>query len=368
MWNDYFEELLTESGFLENNNIREAYGLFYAALMEASNNYFKPRDPANTGEPPCHGGIETVVKHYISAARNKRREWLNSQSLNAPGTPPTIRTTELKAELNRLEAKKKKLCYKLEKESWEKRIDILENSGDKKKFWSYVKSATHGKTTIPNHDIKDENGTLTSDPKKKAEIFGRHFFSWHNRTPHRLNNREARIEEEIENAIRNNEPNNLNMTCTMAEWNQALRNLPDKAMGADRIHNKMSKNLSTNNRSLLLELLNRMYTSGFVPEEWKNAVVVPIPKPGKPLDDPDGHRPISLTSCLAKAEERMINTRLKCHLEKNNYLPKHQAGFRAGYSTTDHIIRLESAAKRALNESRMTAAVFLDLTKAYDMA
>lgn len=70
MWNDYFEELLTESGFLENNNIREAYGLFYAALMEASNNYFKPRDLANTGEPPRHGGIETVVKHYRQQETN----------------------------------------------------------------------------------------------------------------------------------------------------------------------------------------------------------------------------------------------------------------------------------------------------------
>lgn len=93
-------------------------------------------------------------------------------------------------------------------------------------------------------------------------------------------------------------------------------------------------------------MLNRMFQAGYVPDGWKNAIVVPIPKPGKPLDEADGHRPISLTSCL----------------------PKHQAGFRAGYSTADHIIRLETAAKIALNTGKMTAAVFLDLTKAYDVA
>ena len=130
----------------------------------------------------------------------------------------------------------------------------------------------------------------------------------------------------------------------------------------------MLKNLSAKNRRHLLELLNRMFQAGYVPDGWKNAIVVPIPKPGKPLDEADGHRPISLTSCLAKAQERMINSRLKWYLERNKYLPKHQAGFRAGYSTADHIIRLETAAKIALNTGKMTAAVFLDLTKAYDVA
>ena len=335
--------------------------------MEATTHYFRPRDPATKGEPPPPWWKKECGK-ALSAARNKRREWLESKRLQAPQQPPSILTTELKTELNRLEAKKKKLCYKLEKEAWETHINTLEKTGDKKKFWSYVKSVAHGKSTTPAHDIKDENGILTSDPKKKADIFGRHYFSWHSRPNHQINNREARMEEKIEDAIRNETPNDLNLPFTELEWNQALSNLPDKAMGADRIHNKMLKNLSQNNRRLLLELLNKMYQNGFVPEDWKNAVVVPIPKPGKPLDDPDGHRPISLTSCLAKAEERMINTRLYWHLERNNYLPKHQAGFRAGYSTKDHIIRLESAAKTALNDGKMTAAVFLDLTKAYDVA
>jgi len=62
----------------------------------------------------------------------------------------------------------------------------------------------------------------------------------------------------------------------------------------------------------------------------------------------------------------MINRRLTWILEKRGILPKHQAGFRKGYSTIDHIIRLETAAKSALNSGNICSAVFLDLTKAYD--
>lgn len=142
------------------SNLHAAYGLFYSALVKASNQYFRPRDPTSTDEPPPPWW-NTDCSKALTAARNKRREWLGSMRLQAPNTPPTIRTTELKTELNRLEAKKKKLCYKLGKESWESHIKSLEDSRDKKKFWAYVKSVANGKSITPNHDIRDENGTTT---------------------------------------------------------------------------------------------------------------------------------------------------------------------------------------------------------------
>lgn len=75
-------------------------------------------------------------------------------------------------------------------------------------------------------------------------------------------------------------------------------------MGLDKIHNSMLKNLNTVNRNLLLTTLNTFYRNGFVPEEWNCAIVVPILKP-----NPAGsYRPVSLTSCLGKVMERMINS------------------------------------------------------------
>ena len=48
--------------------------------------------------------------------------------------------------------------------------------------------------------------------------------------------------------------------------------------------------------------------------------MIHIPKPGENLKSPSNHRPISLTSCVCKTMERMINTRLVWFLEKNNIL------------------------------------------------
>ena len=62
----------------------------------------------------------------------------------------------------------------------------------------------------------------------------------------------------------------------------------------------------------------------------------------------------------------MLNARLKWYLDKEKLLPKHQAGFRSGFTTADHIIYQEAYVKMGFNKNKITTAVFLDLTKAYD--
>ncbi len=128
----------------------------------------------------------------------------------------------------------------------------------------------------------------------------------------------------------------------------------------------MIKRLDATNLEALLHLFNTMYAAGFVPEEWKEALVAPLLKPSKPKTAVNSYRPISLTSCLGKVMERMINSRLRWHLDKINYLPKHQTGFRKGCTIMDNVTGLETAVKLAFNRGRVTTAVFLDLSKAYD--
>ena len=55
----------------------------------------------------------------------------------------------------------------------------------------------------------------------------------------------------------------------------------------------------------------------------------------------------------------MINKRLIWYLESNNLLTQYQSGFRAGRSTNDNLVRLETFI-------RDVVAVFFDLEKAYD--
>jgi hypothetical protein len=50
-----------------------------------------------------------------------------------------------------------------------------------------------------------------------------------------------------------------------------------------------------------------------------------------------------------------------------NVIPKEQSGFRAKHSTTDKIVRLQTAVNDAFRKSHKVLAVFVDLEKAFDM-
>ena len=84
------------------------------------------------------------------------------------------------------------------------------------------------------------------------------------------------------------------------------------------IHYQFLKHLPDVSLDLLLLLLNDLWQSQDFPDGWREATVIPVPKPGKDRTDPNNYRPIALTSCLCKIMERMINHRLTFFLQDNN--------------------------------------------------
>ena len=126
------------------------------------------------------------------------------------------------------------------------------------------------------------------------------------------------------------------------------------------------KHLPDSSLSVLLKTFNDIWETGDVPKSWKEATIIPIPKPGKDNTNPNNYRPIALTSCICKTLERMINERLVWYLEKNNIITEFQSGFRHQRSTNDHLVRLETFIREAFIKKEHLVAVFFDLEKAYD--
>jgi ribonuclease HI len=62
----------------------------------------------------------------------------------------------------------------------------------------------------------------------------------------------------------------------------------------------------------------------------------------------------------------MIKPRLCAYLEKHGKISKYQSGCRANHSCDDNILRLEADIRRAQSRGETVAAVFLDLTAAFD--
>ncbi|KAG0417175.1 hypothetical protein HPB47_005831 [Ixodes persulcatus] len=67
--------------------------------------------------------------------------------------------------------------------------------------------------------------------------------------------------------------------------------------GMDKITYAMLRNLPETYLDSLLQHINEAWDAGILPQEWKEALVISIPKPDKTPDNITNLRPISLTSC-----------------------------------------------------------------------
>ncbi|GFU76840.1 DUF4817 domain-containing protein [Trichonephila clavipes] len=113
-----------------------------------------------------------------------------------------------------------------------------------------------------------------------------------------------------------------------------LKNLVDQLpapfviLGDFNGHSTMWGSVKTNPRGRQIE--QSLWKEHCFPSSWREAIVIPILKPGKVATDPLSYRPIALTSCFCKTFERMINTRLVYVLEKEKCISPLQSGFRKG--------------------------------------
>ena len=89
-------------------------------------------------------------------------------------------------------------------------------------------------------------------------------------------------------------------------------------------------------------------------------------KPDKPPLQTTSYRPISLLSAIMKLFERVIEKRLRKHLEDNGFFSKYQSGFRKFKSTNDHLFHLSQTIMESFNRGEHVIAAFLDVEKAFD--
>ena len=89
-------------------------------------------------------------------------------------------------------------------------------------------------------------------------------------------------------------------------------------------------------------------------------------KPDKPPSLTTSYRPISLISPIMKLFERVIEQRLRSHLEHIGFINKHQSGFRRAKATDDHHFRLPQSIMESFNRGEHVVASFLDFEKVFD--
>ena len=111
----------------------------------------------------------------------------------------------------------------------------------------------------------------------------------------------------------------------MRQWNtrspcqNSIKKLK-KSPGPDNITNGMIQHLGNIALQKLWDIFNLSWSSGQVPQCWKEAIMIPVLKKGKNKNKAISKRPISLTTCLCKTMERIVNQRLQLYLETESIL------------------------------------------------
>lgn len=155
--------------------------------------------------------------------------------------------------------------------------------------------------------------------------------------------------------------------CNTYTVAKLLKRLPNKtSSGPDEIPAIVLKHLPNNMISALTTIMNNSLNHHYFPSCWKEAKVLPVLKKNKNPCKPVSYRPISLTSNLSKIYEMVINNLLVRVCENKKIIPDEQFGFKRQHSTTHAAQKVITDILKGLHFNDYTAAVLIDLEKAFD--
>ena len=314
---------------------------------------FKSRKPRKPPIPWWNEELTTLKRNRNIAERALRRN----------------NNIENKIAYNRSKARLRYHCNIARRQSWHEFLNSINQNTTLNHIWKKVQMIGGKFKPSPLPILKDENHDYITDQNQIAEILANHFSSISNSTNYTERFQRYKNNQEQQNLNFNtNISHPYNDNITQSEFDSALQSSEESSPGPDNISYSMIKHCHDTMKNLILKTFNRIFITQTFPTKWKTAIIVAIAKPGKDQSNPQSYRPISLTNCLCKLLEKIINVRLIWFLEYNNLITNLQSGFRSNRSTTDNIIQLETAIQKSLHNKQHFIAVFFDLQKAYDTA
>ena len=220
-------------------------------------------------------------------------------------------------------------------------------SSNPKEYWNILNKSTEGKR---------------AESKISIECFADHF--------RRLGEAQHTEEDVTFNPhdIVHSINEDLNKDFQVAEIILLISKLKsNKACGIDHIRNEFLKKCPKEIIEIITLLFNIVLQKGIIPSDWCVGLIMPLYKNKGSPNDPDNYRGITLLSCIGKLFTAAINYRLTNYLEHSGAIGDEQAGFRAGYSTVDHIFTLNAILDIYLQKKEKVYCAFIDYKKAFDL-
>lgn len=291
----------------------------------------------------------TEIISLVTEKRSIRRQW---QQTRDPAVKNKLNNLTQRIRRKILEIKNNSISSYLESLTYSKDTDYS--------LWKATKYLKRPVIHIP--PIKTSNDGLAKTKEQKAESFAEYLEQTFQ--PNQTTYRKPLVLDEHNIAILKLEIPLTNVKEVKKEIKKYV--VPKKAPGYDLITGEILRQLPNKAIKKLTDIVNASFRLCYVPQTWKFAEVIMIPKPGKPPNEITSYRPISLLPIMSKLFERLLLKRVKPEIEKSKAIPSHQFGFREKHSTIDQVHRITDQIEKCLEEKKICSAIFLDVAQAFD--
>ena len=315
--------------------------------------------------------IVSAAEAAIGRGRKKQPEWfldaadtlrpLLDQKNTAHNRFLQMNSVATKKEFRRCQRKVKR-AVDAAKEEWISKVasEAEKAKKDGRQRWTCVRQlqmAYRGRGPRRPAALLKENGELTKSPDEVVSRWHRHFSS--------ILNIPSEYDSDVIDRMARDPPHlEFDDPPTLDELLKALSCLKrGKAGGKTGILPELLLFGGEVLYDRLLKIMKSAWEAGSIPSDWKDAVVVPIPKKGN-LRDCDNWRGISLLDVVGKVFARIIQERLQ-HIAEG-ILPESQCGFRRGRGCTDMIYAARQLVEKCCEHDDSLFMLFIDLKKAYD--
>lgn len=237
-------------------------------------------------------------------------------------------------------------------------IKYINKSNNKcKATWTIINNEICNKNNLGTIDSIKIDNVIVTDPVDIANAMNENFID-STKNKNKINN--LHITE-------NRQSNSIFLKpMTMTEVRNIVRSLRDtRSVGYDEISTKILKTCIDKIVAVITFLVNFSFESGTFPETLKLSIIKPLYKKGCKKCT-ENYRPITLISIWSKVFEKCMHDRLTNFTTKYNIINSEQYGFQKLKSTSLAIFSLIQHILNNINGDKMTTALFLDLSKAFD--
>lgn len=312
-----------------------------------------------------------AAKDVIGHVDKRRKQWISDETWaeiknrkhlknikNKAKTPEGKNAAKLQY---RQSASRVKTLVRLDKEKYYNSVaeetERAANTGNMKQVYASIKKLS-GNNIRSTATIKDGNGNLLTAPDQQLNRW-REFF-----TENATSQNTDTVNEQQQPSRRNQRRDISTAPPSVSEIKLCIEKLKNgKSAGPDDIPAELIKYGAPILAERLAPIINKVWTSNQIPNEWKEGVVITIPKKGD-LSDCKNWRGITLLNAISKLLATILLGRIAPAVDL--MLRNEQAGFRTGRSCADHINTLRIIIEQTKEYNTHLYLLFVDFERAFD--